>query len=98
MNEVAIDCRGGTPWPPLCQVPQPPRRITQCDDGVATECHGETFSITERLKFQLRGEFFNVFNHVNFDESTAAGNFAMLSTGKEPLALLPQLSTPALGK
>jgi hypothetical protein len=42
----------------------------------------KTFSITERFKLQLRGEFFNVFNHVNFDETGATGNFAKLSAGQ----------------
>ena len=32
-------------------------------------------SITERLKFQLRGEIFNVFNHPNFGQpGTTLGN------------------------
>lgn len=43
----------------------------------------KTFSVTERFKLQLRGEFFNIFNHVNFDESAATGNFAKFSTGKD---------------
>jgi hypothetical protein len=51
------------------------------------------FSITERFKVQLRGEFFNVFNHVNFlsDETTvnnastfSNGNFATLRTAMDP--------------
>lgn len=41
----------------------------------------KNLSITERFKLQLRGEFFNIFNHVNFDEASATGNFAKLSTG-----------------
>jgi len=59
---------------------------------------GKTFSITERIKFQLRGEFFNVFNHVNFDESTAAGNFAKLSTGKGTFGALTTALDPRIGQ
>jgi hypothetical protein len=44
----------------------------------------KTFSITERWKVQLRGEFFNVFNRVNFlsDDGTVgpASNFAKVSS------------------
>jgi hypothetical protein len=41
----------------------------------------KTFAVTERFKVQLRGEFFNIFNHVNFlsDEGTV-NNFAKFST------------------
>jgi len=41
----------------------------------------KTFSVTERFKLQLRGEFFNIFNRVNFlsDEGTV-NNFAKFST------------------
>jgi hypothetical protein len=59
---------------------------------------GKTFSITEKVKFQLRGEFFNVFNHVNFDESTAAGNFAKLSTGKGNFGALTTALDPRIGQ
>ena len=53
----------------------------------------KTFSITERYKVQLRGEFFNIFNQVNFlsDEGTvnnastfSNGNFATLRTATDP--------------
>jgi hypothetical protein len=49
----------------------------------------KTFALTERFKLQLRGEYFNIFNHVNFlgDEGTVNnfstvnnGNFATLRT------------------
>ncbi len=59
---------------------------------------GRTFSITEKVKFQLRGEFFNVFNHVNFDESTAARNFAKLSTGKGNFGALTTALDPRIGQ
>jgi hypothetical protein len=51
------------------------------------------FSITERYKLQLRGEFFNIFNQVNFlsDEGTvnnfstvSNGNFGRLRTAMDP--------------
>jgi len=53
----------------------------------------KTFSITERFKLQLRGEYFNIFNHVNFlsDETTvnnastvSNGNFGRLTTATDP--------------
>ena len=53
----------------------------------------KVFAITERYKVQLRGEFFNVFNNVNFlgDEGTvnnfstiSNGNFATLRTATDP--------------
>ena len=56
-----------------------------------------TFSITERWKLQLRGEFFNIFNHVNFDESTATGNFAKLSS-KGNFGALQQALDPRIGQ
>ena len=44
----------------------------------------KTFSITEHWKVQLRGEFFNVFNRVNFlsDDGTvgSTSNFAKVSS------------------
>src|ERR1700752_1162933 len=53
----------------------------------------KTFALTERYKLQLRGEFFNVFNQVNFlaDEGTvnnfstvSNGNFGRLRTAMDP--------------
>jgi hypothetical protein len=53
----------------------------------------KTFAITEGFKVQLRGEYFNIFNHVNFlgDETTVNnmsnvgnGNFATLRTAMDP--------------
>jgi hypothetical protein len=53
----------------------------------------KVFAITERYKIQLRGEFFNIFNNVNFlgDEGTvnnastfSNGNFATLRTATDP--------------
>ncbi len=53
----------------------------------------KTFAITEGLRVQLRGEFFNIFNQVNFlgDEGTvnnssqiSNGNFATLRTATDP--------------
>jgi hypothetical protein len=53
----------------------------------------KVFAVTERYKIQLRGEFFNVFNNVNFlgDEGTvnnastfSNGNFARLRTATDP--------------
>ncbi len=53
----------------------------------------KVFSITERYKLQLRGEFFNIFNQVNFlgDEGTVNnfstvtnGNFGRLRTAMDP--------------
>jgi hypothetical protein len=53
----------------------------------------KTFGLTEQVKLQLRGEFFNIFNHVNFlgDEGTvnnssqiSNGNFATLRTAMDP--------------
>jgi hypothetical protein len=53
----------------------------------------KTFAFTERWKVQLRGEFFNIFNQVNFlsDEGTVNnasqvnnGNFATVRTATDP--------------
>jgi hypothetical protein len=53
----------------------------------------KTFVVTESFKVQLRGEFFNIFNQVNFlgDEGTvnnastvSNGNFATLRTATDP--------------
>jgi hypothetical protein len=53
----------------------------------------KTFSITERLKVQLRGEYFNIFNNVNFlsDEGTVNNsstytnsNFGTLQVAADP--------------
>ena len=53
----------------------------------------KTFAVTERFKLQLRGEYFNIFNRVNFlgDEGTvnnfstvSNGNFATLRTATDP--------------
>jgi hypothetical protein len=53
----------------------------------------KTFTVTERFKLQLRGEYFNIFNRVNFlgDEGTvnnfstvSNGNFATLRTATDP--------------
>jgi hypothetical protein len=59
---------------------------------------GKTFSITERVKVQLRGEFFNFFNHTNFDETAAAGNFAKFSTGKGNFGALTTALDPRIGQ
>ena len=58
----------------------------------------KNFAVTENFKIQLRGEFFQYFNHVNFDESIAAGNFAKLSTGKGTFGALTLLSIRGLGR
>ena len=39
------------------------------------------------LKFQLRGEYFNIFNHANFsgvDSGLADGNFGQVTSAHEP--------------
>lgn len=40
----------------------------------------KNFSLTERLRFQLRGEFFNVFNHTNLGDPNATVNSPGLGT------------------
>jgi hypothetical protein len=45
------------------------------------------FRIREHLTFQFRGEFFNVFNHTNFNSPNAslgAGTFGQLTSAKDP--------------
>jgi hypothetical protein len=40
----------------------------------------KTFTVTERFKLQLRGEFFNIFNRVNFlSDESIVNNFSTLS-------------------
>jgi hypothetical protein len=60
----------------------------------------KNFSVTERFKIQLRFEYFNVFNHVNFDEAQATGNFSKLSSkgnfGALQTALDPRIGQVAL--
>jgi hypothetical protein len=59
----------------------------------------KTLSVTERFKLQLRGEFFNIFNHVNFNESAATGNFAKFSTGgKGNFGALTTALDPRIGQ
>jgi hypothetical protein len=58
----------------------------------------KNIKITERVNIQLRGEFFNIFNRVNFDESVAAGNFAKLSTGKGTFGALTTALDPRIGQ
>jgi hypothetical protein len=48
------------------------------------------FSIREASKFELRGEFFNVFNHTNFNApdanvgDKASGKFGIITSAREP--------------
>jgi hypothetical protein len=47
----------------------------------------KNFKIVERVNFQLRGEFFNAFNHESFstiDSSTADGSFGEVTAGHSP--------------
>jgi len=57
----------------------------------------KTLSLTERFKLQLRGEFFNIFNHVNFlsDEGTV-NNFSTVSNGS--FATLRTAMDPRIGQ
>ena len=44
-------------------------------------------NIGDHLRFQLRGEYFNAFNHTNFssvDSSLEDGNFGQVTTAHEP--------------
>ena len=44
-------------------------------------------NLGEHLRFQLRGEYFNAFNHTNFwsvDSSLEDGNFGQVTTAHEP--------------
>jgi hypothetical protein len=57
----------------------------------------KNFPFTERIKLQFRAEFFNLFNRVNFDETTATGNFAKLSS-KGNFGALQQAGDPRIGQ
>ena len=44
-------------------------------------------NLGEHIRFQLRGEYFNAFNHTNFnnvDSSLEDGNFGRVTTAHEP--------------
>ncbi len=41
----------------------------------------KAFPVTERVRFEFRAEYFNVFNHTNFNDTTSGGNVAKLSSG-----------------
>jgi hypothetical protein len=52
----------------------------------------KAFPIHERLKFELRGEAFNVFNHTNFTGlDTNTGDIASNKFGKVSSSLSPRL-------
>jgi hypothetical protein len=57
----------------------------------------KNFPFTERISLQFRAEFFNIFNRVNFDETTATGNFAKLSS-KGNFGALQQAADPRIGQ
>ncbi|HXN22898.1 MAG TPA: TonB-dependent receptor [Candidatus Dormibacteraeota bacterium] len=54
------------------------------------------FTFTERVKLQFRAEFFNVFNRVNFDE-TSIGNFQNLSSSSN-FGALQTAGDPRIGQ
>ena len=59
------------------------------------------FHFTERWRMEFRAEYFNVFNHTNFDESlvSGTGNFVKLSSGtKASFGALTQSMDPRIGQ
>ena len=47
----------------------------------------KNFALTEKLRLQFRGEFFNVFNHTNFSTivvALGAVNFGQVTAAKDP--------------
>ena len=60
---------------------------------------GKNFKLTERIGMQFRAEFFNVFNRVNFDESSVSGtgNFLKLNSGGN-FGALRSATDPRIGQ
>ena len=60
---------------------------------------GKNFKFTERIGMQFRAEFFNVFNRVNFDESSVSGtgNFLKLNSGGN-FGALRSATDPRIGQ
>ena len=58
----------------------------------------KTFTVTERVKSEFRGEFFNVFNFANFDGPAAPFSSVLDGTAGSPNGTTsPQPATNRLG-
>ena len=60
----------------------------------------KSFTVTERLHVQLRGEFFNILNHANFFNpgSTALSNSATSSVSGSGFGQITAAASPRIGQ
>jgi hypothetical protein len=74
--------------PPLYTVGNAGRNILRTDSLISDDLSlSKTWKLVERASFELRGEFFNVFNHANFGYpggTVGTAQFATVSSTLNP--------------